>query len=118
MTPLNEAFASNMTAAGATIEYDIQPYEHAKGKITAITHRNVERKDFDIERGGIWIRYEVFDLTVEVIEGHHQGAFWGGVAIGKAQDLAGTVRHIHGVSAGQLRRAVLEGKCIVQATCG
>jgi hypothetical protein len=116
VSPLSEHFAHNIF--GKTVSYDIQPYEHGTGTIVGIKTREIKIKTWVPGYGTSWVTYEVFDLELELTSGSHQGAFWGGVAVGKSRDLAGTRRFVNGVRRPQLGEAVFDNRTIVQATCG
>lgn len=116
-TFLNEHFAENML--GKRVSFAVQPYSSGTGTIAKITPRMVEHKDFQSERGGVWVRYETYDLDIACEDGREVGALICGVPVRSTiDDLAGRTHSIAGVSRGQIYRAVEKGETIVIARCG
>lgn len=117
MPSFNEHFIENMT--GGTVKFDVQPYERGEGVIKSIKPRMVDTVDHCPRRGKMAVKYECYDLEVEVVEGSKTGALYGGVPVaGTTRDQAGKTTWIYGVGYGELRKAVKEGETIVQARCG
>ncbi len=126
---MNEAFSTNVI--GCEVSFQVQPYTSAKGKIVSCTPRTVKGvKGFDSNLGTTFTTYEVFDIVVDCESGHHQGAFWGGMPVGKGKDMAGERYTVTGVRFGQLSDAAFgvidmeakdhrgEKRPIIQAFCG
>lgn len=117
MPSFNEHFIENMT--GKTISFDVQPYERGTGKIAKMTPRMVEHVEYLPRRGKAIVKYEVYDIEVEVEAGSKTGALWGGVPVnGTVKDTAGKVAFVTGCTYDDIRLAATEGKTIVQARCG
>jgi hypothetical protein len=113
---MNEAFAANMT--GKHVKFDIQPYSRGEGYIRKVEPRIVETRQYLPDHGRTEMRYEVFDLEVEVTKGSRVGALLCGVPVSPPKDSAGRTETIIGVGYRQLYEACTNGATIVIARCG
>ena len=117
MPSMNEYFAENMM--GKTIRYDVQPYSRGTGVIKSIGVRRIKTSRWQMPYGRTNVEYEVFDLTVDVVEGSSTGALSAGVPVpGTVRDTAGKTESLTGVGYETLHDAVHKGTTIVIARCG
>jgi hypothetical protein len=117
MPSMNEYFAENMM--GKTVKYDVQPYSRGTGTIKSIGVRRIKASQWLMPYGRTNVEYEVFDLTLDVIEGSSTGALSAGVPVpGTVHSTNGKTESVTGVTYSDLYEAAEKGKTIVIARCG
>lgn len=112
---MNEAFTTNIL--GKTVSFDVQPYASGTGVIEKVDIRVIEHNERCPRRGSVWIKYEVYDLTVAVEKGREIRSLIAGVPNG-SHNLDGQKYQVVGCDYSTVHRAIWSNETIVKATCG